>query len=177
MLADLPLQQLNELWLHELEAVGDVQAHELFPSQGGCELLLESHPVLPLHHEDQVRPFKLFGTQQAVRVWREASGVGLDAGRNEYLLRGGAAKPVSAADEEHTSQRSDLSMEAMIFSSRRSTQCGHCRAIVDRHGLHPDDFTGVMFSNGAQGILHVTPIQLMGKARQAAARECIKVLF
>lgn len=105
MLAHLLLQQLNQFRLHELEAVGNIQTHKLFPSQGSREALLEFHPVLLLHHEDQLRPFKLFGTQQAVRVRRKARRVGLDVWRSEHLLRRGAAEPVSAADEKHTSQK------------------------------------------------------------------------
>jgi hypothetical protein len=122
MLAHLPLQQLNQFRLHEIEAVGNIQTHKLFPSQGIREALLEFHSVLLLHHEDQLRPFKLFGTQLAVRVRREACGVGLDAGRSEHLLRRGAAEPVSAADEKHTSQDSCLGMETTTASSWRSTR-------------------------------------------------------
>jgi len=58
--ANLLLQEGNELRLHELVAVWNVQADDLLPIEEPCESLLELNRMLLLHDEDHVRPFELF---------------------------------------------------------------------------------------------------------------------
>ena len=97
----LLLKQGHEFRLHELVSIRDISANDLLSFQGRREPLPEFGLMLLFHHEDQIGPFNLLRTQDAIRIGRKAGGIRFDSGAGEQVLGGGTAELVPAADEKH----------------------------------------------------------------------------
>ena len=99
---DLALQNLDQFRIHEAVVVGDAEDGDPGVSKVRHKPPADLALVPLLHHQDEIRPFEVFGGEAFF-------GIGLEAGRcdahsrpvAEYVLRRGAAQAVAAADEEH----------------------------------------------------------------------------
>ena len=76
----LLLQQGDQLGLHEIVVVGDVEADDALALQVFPEAALEFGAVGALHDEDDVGPGEVVGRDRLLRIGRQAGGGGLDAG-------------------------------------------------------------------------------------------------
>lgn len=108
-------QQGDQLGLHEIVVVGDVQAYDAGPLQMGLEPALEFGAVRALHDEDDVGPFEVVGRHQLLCIRSQAGRGGFHARpRPEHPLGRGGAEAVAGAEEEEVGQNSKNSSSSFF---------------------------------------------------------------
>ena len=80
MLTDAFFQQLDELEVHVLILIGDVETDDAFVFQPWLELGSEFRSMGRFHNKDDVCPFEEFGGNGAVRITADSGRSGFNIG-------------------------------------------------------------------------------------------------
>ena len=106
MRRDATTQTVDQILVHVLEVIRDMEAHHALPSELLSKLLLKPVEVPLLHHEDQVRPAEVPSRDADPRSLFRAGGTYLVAARAvEDRLGSQAAQAILTADEENLHER------------------------------------------------------------------------
>lgn len=104
--SDAAPEPIDEVLIHVLELVRDVEAHDALAGQLGTELLLQPGDVPLLHNEDQICPSEMACGDANARPFLGAGRPYLMGTRTvEDRLGREAAEPVPAADKLHFHSR------------------------------------------------------------------------
>ena len=93
-------QQSDQLRVHEVVFVRNIEADDTFAIQHTAEALLYLVAVCPLHHHDEISPLQEFGTYRGLGIVVGPSGRNFNVcpGRKN-LFRRRAPKPVLTANK------------------------------------------------------------------------------
>src|SRR4051794_20068547 len=148
-------ETVDQLLVHVVVVVGDVEAHHGLAIDLLAELLPQQAQVPLLHHEDQLRPPEMPRRNPDARALRRPGRPHLVPRHPvEHGLRGQAAEPVPAADEE------DLQPGSLIAVIGRSSTAPPARA----HGV---SFTSAIASS--RSAASITPKPASGARDSAKA--------